>query len=876
MSELRYYAADLHLHTPASKCFEDPSVTAEDIVRTSIARGLDIIAITDHNTGEWIDRVKEAARGTSLTIIPGVEITCSGGSDGSIHLIALFPCDFGTISIANFLGSIGITAEDFGKEAAISNRSVHDVITAVHDFGGLPVLAHANSTHGVLATMRGNTRTEIINHPYLMAAEGTDFENQDKQKRGTRVVDLLSGHNESYRKLAVYQASDNPGKTNGTHGLDGIGTRISYFKMSEKTLEGLRQCFTDPDVRIRIGQQPEYNFPMICYIEVSGGFLKGRRVDFAPGINSILGGKGVGKSILIELIRFGLGQVSEVSEIAQDHRSKLEKRFGYGSEVKLGIVAEGGAKYEIIRKYDQVDNSLTVVNLDTGEEYGGDISVLFPILAYSQTEVIHIAHSPEAQLRLIDQFFDHHSFHQDIASATSSLRENDQRLASSIEATQQLASIEYQIKTLQEQIKIYDQQLQNQLFNQIKVLERRQQVISETKMVLSQAREHLVSALNQIDDLTIPESVVDDNEDQNLIEILAAARYCLDELRADLRRTLHKVGQVTGNITTKADGWHQEHASTFEDYRNLLVEAGGNAQTLEAKRKKTARNIAELENRKNTLLQVSKVQQDLLEERKMLLDKLDELRKNYFEARLAQFKTIEQGSGGKLCLRLEHATNKGRFLGEIISLLRGSRVRQVDIQRMVDHLTPRRLVDLALNGDFETLAVEGQLAPQVAAMIVNHLTTSSLADLLAAQHLYYPEDTPTIEFRKPDGAYYPLEELSIGQKSTALLIIALVEGTMPVIIDQPEDSLDIPSVWEDIVLKLRQGKEKRQFILTTHNSSVAVASDSDQFVIVTSTSEHANVMARGGIDLSDVRDEVIRHLEGGEDSYHLKRRKYNF
>ena len=53
---LSFKKFDLHIHTPASKCFSDKSVTAEQIVAKAIKEGLSAIAITDHNTGEWIDK----------------------------------------------------------------------------------------------------------------------------------------------------------------------------------------------------------------------------------------------------------------------------------------------------------------------------------------------------------------------------------------------------------------------------------------------------------------------------------------------------------------------------------------------------------------------------------------------------------------------------------------------------------------------------------------------------------------------------------------------------------------------------------------------------------------------------------------------------
>jgi len=119
-----------------------------------------------------------------------------------------------------------------------------------------------------------------------------------------------------------------------------------------------------------------------------------------------------------------------------------------------------------------------------------------------------------------------------------------------------------------------------------------------------------------------------------------------------------------------------------------------------------------------------------------------------------------------------------------------------------------------------------------------------------------------------------LDKLSVGQKCTAMLIIALSDGTMPIVIDQPEDSLDIRSVWEDICTKIRRGKDRRQFIFTTHNSSLAVASDSDKFLVVEGTADAGRVVFSGSMDHQPISDQVLKYLEGGVPTYRRKYDKY--
>ena len=319
---LRFRKLDLHVHTPASYDFDDKNVTAAQIVDRAIAAGLDAIAITDHNSGKWIDQVQEAASKKSLVVFPGVEISCHGGKSG-IHLIALFDVDKDSNHVENLLSKLGIPPDKQGDIEALtdSNLGITAIVDIIQDstWQGVAVPAHVTSAKGILEDIRGNPRTKVIQHPTLIAVEATCFQKEDKKKRA---VNLLDGNDPTYRrKLAVYQASDNQSDTkSGQHSLAGIGGRCAYFKMEQINLESLRQCFLDPDVRIR--QDFEYKdiqYPRIKSVSVSGGFLEGQTASFNAGLNSVVGGKGTGKSLLIELMRFALDQSPERSELSQDH-----------------------------------------------------------------------------------------------------------------------------------------------------------------------------------------------------------------------------------------------------------------------------------------------------------------------------------------------------------------------------------------------------------------------------------------------------------------------------------------------------------------------------------------------------------------------------
>src|SRR5262245_38988504 len=129
----RFYAADLHLHTPASHDYTNKTATPKAFVDAATAKGLDIIAVTDHNSAEWVELVRDAAKKTSLTVFPGVEV-----STPHCHILAIFDRNVTKVHINDFLTKIGIKTADRGKKEA-NSESIETVLSQIKAFGGLAI-----------------------------------------------------------------------------------------------------------------------------------------------------------------------------------------------------------------------------------------------------------------------------------------------------------------------------------------------------------------------------------------------------------------------------------------------------------------------------------------------------------------------------------------------------------------------------------------------------------------------------------------------------------------------------------------------------------------------------------------------------------------
>lgn len=872
---LEWRKLDLHLHTGASHDFNG-SVTPEDIVEKCIEADLDAIAVTDHNTGRWIDDIKNAARKKNLVIFPGVEITCSGGKSG-IHILAIFDPSKGSKDVAGLLEELGIPHDQHGDPEALSVKSIEETIEIIIGRKAIPIPAHVNSSKGICEDMRGQQRTRLIQHSGLLALEATDFGSRSK-----RTIDFFDGHDPTYkRKLAVYQASDNPaleGKSG--HGLEGIGTRPSYFKLDTIDLEGLRQCFIHPEARIRL-EHNEANYARIIRLKIGNkGFLKDQDFIFHSGLNSIIGGKGVGKSLVIEFIRFCLGCTSSDEDLIADHLGKLDKQLGPEGTVELIYQTASGAKYRIHCRYKgkskkSADYEVTCVNLDTGEDFTGDIGSICQVLAYSQTEVIKIAENKNAQLELIDRFIDEVPYLDRIKEAKELLSENDKSYCDAIEAKDRLTQIELDISTFSEQINNINQMLSNELFESMKQAEAKDGILRKTHTTINRV------GLTLNDWLIHAEKALQvDTENASSDQDAVALQKLLEDTGDLIKGTLDVLKDQVGELTAKSqeivDQWKIQFDELQGKYTTLVAEQGGDQSRLEQSRRSLQQKLEDLKGRANSDRKLASQLETLQAQRSLLLDELDNAYNDYYQVRRDKFAELTAASDNKLRLTLDHAKDITKYASRLTELLRGgsSAPSTTQRQQIAENILPRQFVDLVLQKRVDELVELANLSQLWSDRIIERLwSVEDFKDILSLQYSYFPGDVPHIQYAKSPGIYANLDELSVGQKCTALLIIALSEGRMPILIDQPEDALDIVTVWENISLKLLGSKQDRQFILTTHNSSVAVSADSDQFIVLEADADSAMIQTRGAIDRPQVKRAVIDHLEGGDQSYALRQNK---
>lgn len=229
-------------------------------------------------------------------------------------------------------------------------------------------------------------------------------------------------------------------------------------------------------------------------------------------------------------------------------------------------------------------------------------------------------------------------------------------------------------------------------------------------------------------------------------------------------------------------------------------------------------------------------------------------------------------------LTVEHQGNRDRAFASLRNLKSGAGQRQ--IQQLVERsdFSPARLAEL-LRAGADALSREFDV-PEGAAQQLARVATDEAVDRIEVLPL---EDRVEIALNvgsEGRAEFRPLDRLSAGQRSTAILLLALLESDGPLILDQPEDDLDNRFIYDDVVQRLRGAKEQRQFLIATHNANIPVLGDAEQIVIldthVVDERVRAFVAARGSIDDGGLHGALEDVLEGGREAFQRRKEKYGF
>ena len=855
----RFIAIDFHLHTPASgKDYRDGGPeTYHKIAQKLAEQKIDAVFVTDHNAWEGIELLSKAVKdaGFAIQVYPGVELTIEAHAirlrDGEdrhaqkikpifFHCLAFLPPSpdvekkIESLVTNNHKNPDVLKARPYERKLA---QDISEVARRVHDWDGCFLPAHLNQGKGA---EKSRSYDDIYSDQVAIQYLDELFDVVEVRKLDS--VQFFDGKHRGMNGSLIPERACILGSD--SHRIDQIGSKITYLLVENN-------IFLDIVTSLRYRERLRYTPPnqskdCITDLLVEGTFLGNVHFAFNPQVSALIGTKGAGKSAVLECIRFALGVPP-----AGDVEKYLNHILGPSGRVWAAVKNRQGESFLFVR--GRRDSSPRVIS-EKGASLERDSVVprSFPVEIRGWGEVINLSQDKSAQLRLIDAF------------------------DKSGEA-----------KQLSDKINGFQTRLPLQFKKARTVFDRFKAAKTEL--------DELTLKKERLDKLTVEKLVDEQREKERRDAELASYRelaMALDRnkrvefalISADTSEQIKGLKQATseGKLTSG-----QNAAGVLREIDTLAAKESGIASEFKdviARAEKIVLDyIAELENQfapldsayQEKIAELDPNEQDVLLARNEIVQELVKLPgvQTRFDVLANELET--------------HLHEYGSLLEEIHKLTkRRSKVRA----RVVEELNTRLSAtgvhtrvkiahDVLTKGKLPTGAkpadVFDSLSRGFKTLNANTALSSYLLSTLLDgrdEFLLDINDQPTIEFQLYPGVWRATEQLSAGQKSTAVLPLIIMLGEGPVILDQPEDNLDNKYIGSMVVRMLLTEKERRQFILSSHNATVVVMADSELVAEMIDKDGKANFVAVGFLNgpHSKIRSSVLEVLDGGEKA--LKRR----
>jgi hypothetical protein len=910
----RWWRCDLHTHTPASAeadRYSDPGASPEDWVKAALSAGVEVVAVTDHNTPRWIPEVQRAARGTRLIVFPGVEITVNHG----IHVLAILPVGVSPDAIAALLGACKIPGEKFGKKDTRSPSTFADVAELIDTkHGGVCIAAHADGVDGFLKTLVRPTPEgrlsgdgslqDIVKNPHLLGVEANQGD--------LLLLAFLDNTKVGYRRpggpLPLLEGSD-------AHSLADLGRRWTWIKMARPDLEGLRLALLDGEMSVRRGStergDPNAHADQIIEsIEIENARFMGRGgplcIRLNPWLNTVIGGHGTGKSSIVEFLRIAMRRESEIPEALRRAFEKYTRP--YTSRHDEGLLTPATIFRVVVRRHGQrfrvqwsQDGALAPIAHEERDgswtPAPGEVRSRFPVRIFSQKQVYGLAEEPNALLRIIDESppVDAAALRVEIERAESeflALRARVRVIAGELRDEPRLRGA---LDDVRRRIAVFEDSEHREVLNTYQVVEDRQRALDGWADSFSKAVSRLEALPGELvpDDLTpgvFPAAPGPETAEAAVLTAKARAEAALAAIRRETEaladRARAALAAFREAVTREKWATHVTAArGRHDDLKRRLLEAGAGDPAeygrLVQQRAILEGRLRDLEGRRKTMTSISAQADEHLARAGTLRAQLTERRKHFLETVLAdntqvRMTIVPYGDHRDAEQRLREAIDKDddTFRDDIWSEDDGKGVlRHVYVSSPPGDPPDSFLAGLnSLKQRFLEVAA-GTMDPVLHGKLQTHLRKLRPEALDRLQAML-PEDAITVEYRgQGDHDFRPIAQGSPGQKSAAVLAFLLSHGSEPLVLDQPEDDLDNQLISELIVAQLRQVKAKRQMLVVTHNPNIVVNGDAELVLPLVARAGQTHLDEPGGLQDVGVRDTICRVMEGGRDALDRRYRR---
>ena len=853
---------------------------AEAIVQQASDLGVSVLAITDHNHVGGVAAFRIAAEGRGIHVFPGFELSSSEG----IHVLCIYGPDTPDDLLARYLGGFGIT--DTKPSTTLADKAFGDILAKVHEQGGVAIAAHVTNDSGLLKVLTGQARIQAWRSKDLLAIQ-IPGPVEDLPHGARQIVEnanpdyLRNPAVEDGLAIAVVNARD----IAKPEDLEDRSATC-WIKMSEVTIEGLRQAFLDPGSRIRLnpeeGELEREEHAELVALTWEGGFLDGAAIHFNQNLNVLVGGRGTGKSTVIESIRTVLGVEAIGDEARRAHQGIIRHVLRNGTKISLLVRAHRPA----VREY-RIER--TIPNPPLVRDDHGEMSNLSPqdvlrrVEVFGQHEISELTKSREKLTRLLDRFVERDDeLPRRKADLRRALEKNRKNVVDTRAELAQIADRLAALPGLEETLERFREAGLEDRLKEQSLLVREERLLASIPERLASFRECLEILKREvpIDRVFLSAKALEDLPGKAILQRLNDILEALD-------RELQRVAKALEQALARADEgaalvrgeWETRKRGVQEVYEKILRELQKSRVDGE-EFIRLRRRIEELRPLRERQVSARRTAKEHADRRRSLLAEWEDLKAQEFRRLDSAAKGVNKKLRDRVQVEVTAAGNREPLFNLLREKVGGRLSEAIESLRAARDLSLTQFVEAcrsgteALNKTFGITAAQGE-----------RLAKSEPEVLMRVEELDLPPTTAIRLNTAPVGeppAWQTLDDLSTGQKATAVLLLLLLESDAPLIVDQPEDDLDNRFITEGVVPRMREEKQRRQFLFSTHNANIPVLGDAELIVGLSATGEaehgHARIAREhmGSIDARRVRELVEEILEGGKEAFERRRRKYGF
>lgn len=850
---------DLHVHTPASYDWDGGEIAADDLIDKAKESGLEAIAITDHHSIEWVDAVGKAGKKKGITVLPGIELRTDKGNRG-IHIIGIFNEGVkAKIIYDKILSKLGFSEIDVKTKG---NKQVYcdyeDACKLIKGEGGL-VFLHAGNKHCGIEQLDSDARSLL-------------------KKDMANLVDVLEVSNATqlsdyYKKVFPYVGkewpiiitSDSIDRSTLTHkeghSLEPIGKAFTWIK-ADPTFEGLRQIVYEPQLRVRLQQEDPteretyaridecvVTFPDNLRIltedaeKTSEFCLQGeQKLNSSNNLTCIIGGRGSGKSTLVHIL-FNSWSKRDDSRLHNINSPLLN----------LGLKPDPLAKVRSATDVEIPEDTEFFLQNEI-EKHAQDIDGMSKLIRYRLEKLSSLDKDKKSLKELLDEWTNASFRFDRLISAWDFISKSNK----------QIEELRKKIATLRNQTTVMTS-------NEYKA---HQKAIEEVSKKISSFRKYKKEYDSLIEDI---------EELEENIKSLEWDRGQGEDLLMGFQESLSKhKDELSAQFTTAKSKYDKNNYPDAlkvkkQELKKYLEDKGLPPENIE-ELTDASEQINNLENQVAVLEEEKRPHEDIFSERATIQSEYEEAYKAYRErffevgtdleeklANLSKGITFEQ--------RINMRPLKGSaadFVKENVS--KGIKIKEDEIQNVLfevkdiaEHVADKNSIRKVVNNSQKAAHHKKVLQELVNDDIfLNHLHLRIIKS-------YF--DIHNIQVQTKLGEKL-LQNTSFGERCGIVITIALLVGTNPIVIDQPEDNLDGKFISTILVPLIRKQKVNRQIILVTRDANIAIGSDAELMLILEENGSKVQLIS-SSIENTEHREKYIWVLDGGKEAFQKREQKYS-